>query len=167
MRKLVLIGIGCLLFATAGAQQQENSGKAARQRRTASRQVPVQPARSAQLRLENPVYDFGDVPRKGGDVSHTFVYRNDGTAPLVVVRVITSCSCVKTSFSKRPVAPGAAGEIRITYEPHKSEPGAFNKVVQIYSNSASGRDILTVQGCSIEEQPRGKVKTDKLKVKYK
>ena len=105
------------------------------------------PVKGAYLRLENATYNFGD-----------------GTAPLVLVRVITSCSCLKASFSKRPVEPADSGVIRITYEPHKSEPGAFNKVIQVYSNSVDGRDVITVQGNSIEGQPRGKVKTEMVKV---
>ena len=56
--------------------------------------------------------------------------------------------------------------IRITYEPHKSEPGVVNKVIQVYSNSVDGRDVITVQGNSIDTPPR-KIKTGKVKVKYK
>ena len=104
--------------------------------------------------------------RKGGDLVREFTFTNDGTAPLVVTRVITSCSCLKASFPKRPVPPGGQGVIRITYEPHKSEPGVFNKVIQVYSNSVDGRDVITVQGNSIDTPPR-KIKTDKVKVKYK
>ena len=91
---------------------------------------------------------------------------NDGSKPLVLLRVITSCSCIRASYPKRPVAPADSGEIRIVYQPHKSEPGTFNKVIQIYSNSVDGRDILTVQGNSIDGEPR-KVKTDRMKVKTK
>ena len=106
----------------------------------------------AHLRLTETSWDFGDVPRRGGDLVHEFRFVNDGTTPLVLVRVITSCSCIKASFSKRPVAPADSGVIRIVYEPHKSEPGTFNKVIQIYSNSVDGRDILPVQGNSIDEE---------------
>ena len=81
----------------------------------------------AHLKLENATYDFGDVPRKGGDLVREFRFVNDGTAPLVLVRVITSCSCLKASFSKRPVEPADSGVIRITYEPHKSEPGSLQQ----------------------------------------
>lgn len=137
--------LACLVFAAANAEK---------------------PA-GAHLKMENPTYDFGDVPRKGGDLVREFKFVNDGTAPLVLVRVITSCSCLKASFSKRPVAPADSGVVRIIYEPHKSEPGAFNKVIQIYSNSVDGRDVITVQGNSIEGEPRGKVKikNEKLKIK--
>ena len=120
----------------------------------------------AHLKMEVASHDFGDVPRKGGDLVREFTFVNDGTVPLVVTRVITSCSCLKASYSKRPVPPGGTGVISITYEPHKSEPGVFNKVIQVYSNSVDGRDVITVQGNSIDPGPR-KVKTDGVKVKYK
>lgn len=110
----------------------------------------------ALLRFDQPSHNFGDVRRRGGDLEHEFTFVNAGTKPLVLVRVITSCSCLKASFSKRPVAPGGRGAIRITYEPLKREPGVFNKVIQIYSNSAGGREVVTVQGNSIEEAPHGK-----------
>lgn len=146
MRHILLTLSACLLFGAAYA------GK---------------PAKGAHLKMDDPTYDFGDVPRKGGDLVREFTFVNDGTAPLVLVRVITSCSCLKASFSKRPVEPADSGVIRIIYEPHKSEPGAFNKVIQIYSNSVDGRDVITVQGNSIEGEPRGKVKikNDKIKIR--
>ncbi len=108
------------------------------------------PEKGARLVLPVNTYNFGNVPRKGGNLEKEFVFRNEGTAPLVIVRVLTSCSCFKATFPKRPVAPGQEGVIRIVYEPLKSEPGTFNKVLQIYSNSVTGRELLTVQGNSVE-----------------
>lgn len=157
MKLLLLTIIGCLLCAGVSAQRRERTdAKASAQERpvsqasSASGEAQTEP-QGPMLKFSETVFDFGRVARKGGDVSHDFAFRNEGDRPLVVLRVITSCSCVKASFPKRPVAPGQSGVIRITYEPHKSEPGAFNKVIQIYSNAVSGRDIVTVQGNSIEE----------------
>lgn len=117
------------------------------------------------MNLATTSHDFGDVPRKGGDLVRDFVFTNDGAKPLVVTRVFTSCSCLKASHTRRPVAPGAQGVIRITYEPHKAEPGAFNKVIQIYSNSVDGRDLITVKGNSIDDPEKVKIKEDKIKIK--
>lgn len=114
------------------------------------------PVQEPRMQFEAQVHDFGEIARKGGDVAHDFVFRNKGDRPLVVLRAVTSCSCVKVSFPKRPVAPGQSGTIRIVYQPHKSEPGAFNKVIQIYSNAAGGCDVLTVQGHSVEPPRRVK-----------
>ncbi|WP_290540695.1 DUF1573 domain-containing protein [Alistipes sp.] len=132
MRQILLTLSACLVFAAGYAEN---------------------PQKGAHLRLETATHDFGDVPRKGGDLVREFRFVNDGTAPLVLLRVITSCSCLKASFSKRPVEPADSGVIRIIYEPHKSEPGAFNKVIRVYSNSVDGRDVITVQGNSIEGMP--------------
>lgn len=138
--------IGCLLLGAAEAKK---------------------PQGAAVLELQHATYDFGDVPRRGGDLIHEFAFTNTGTVPLVLTRVVTSCSCLKASFAKRPVAPGESGVIRITYEPHKSEPGAFNKVIYIYSNTASGRDLVTVQGNSLPEEAVRKIKTSNSKIKIK
>ena len=102
------------------------------------------------LALHETAYDFGDVPRKGGDLVHAFRFRNEGTAPLVITRVQISCSCHKATHPRRPVMPGEEGSIDVIYEPHKSEPGNFNKVIQIFSNDPAGRRLITVQGNSID-----------------
>ena len=74
------------------------------------------------------------------------------SAPLVIVRAQTTCSCLKVSHSKRPLAPGETAVIRVVYEPHKNEPGTFSKVIQIYSNSVSGRELITVCGNSLDTE---------------
>lgn len=120
----------------------------------------------ALLKLDHTTHDFGEVPRKGGDIEHLFPFVNDGDTPLVIIRAQTSCTCLKITYPKRPVAPGAAGSIRVVYEPHKSEPGSFNKLVQVYSNAENSREILTVQGFAIDDgNAKVKIKGDKTKIK--
>ena len=161
MRTLLLTILGCLAFTAghAGAAAQNPAPETAGAQQDAK-------ARGAHLRMEVAALAGYVAEIVAGDLVREFTFTNDGTAPLVVTRVITSCSCLKASFPKRPVPPGGQGVIRITYEPHKSEPGVFNKVIQVYSNSVDGRDVITVQGNSIDTPPR-KIKTDKVKVKYK
>lgn len=169
MKIPLLILAGALLFTTAEAQQKTGLFR----RRAAVQTVPepkdetrsADSARKegAMLRVEHPTYNFGDVSRKGGDLVHEFIFTNDGTSPLVLMRVVTSCSCLKTAFPKRPVASGESGVIRVTYEPNKSEPGAFNKVIQIYSNSMEGSDVITVQGNTFDVPRVRKIKGSKVK----
>lgn len=97
-------------------------------------------------------YDFGTVDRRGGDLCYELTFVNEGTTPLVLMRVITSCSCLKSEFSKRPVPPGGEGKITLTYQPLKAEPGTFHKVVQILSNSQTGRELFTIRGNSIDHK---------------
>ncbi len=135
------------LAADAGPCRAAEDERAADAEAAAPGTVPAKCG--ALLCIDEPFHDFGDVERRGGDLEHCFVIRNGGDAPLVVTRVLTSCSCLRAEFPKRPLAAGAEAAIRIVYEPRKSEPGTFHKVIQVYSNSASGRQVLTVQGRAV------------------
>ena len=46
---------------------------------------------------------------------------------------------------KEPIAPGASGNIKITYDP-KGRPGPFSKTISVYSNGKTGSFILTIRG---------------------
>lgn len=105
IRTILLIAASCLAWLGAGAQQYEG----------------------AHLKFESSFHNFGSVPRWGGDLVWEFEYTNDGSAPLVIVRAQTTCSCLKVSHSKRPLAPGETAVIRVVYEPHKNEPGHFQQ----------------------------------------
>lgn len=149
MRKFALL----LLLLAGGTSIQTRAG------------LPRDPEK-ARLTLDHTAHDFGEVPRKGGNIEHGFPFTNDGKVPLVIVRAQTSCTCLKITYPKRPVAPGSSDTIRVVYEPHKSEPGSFNKLIQIFSNAENSREILTVQGFSIEEgATKVKVKREKTKIK--
>ena len=110
----------------------------------------VEPVEGACLVLERTNHDFGDIARRGGEVTAEFRFRNAGTAPLVLTRLTTTCSCLKSEYPKRPVPAGGTGTITLRYEPAKAEPGTFHRAVQVYSNSADGREILTIQGHSVD-----------------
>ncbi|MEG1622639.1 MAG: DUF1573 domain-containing protein [Alistipes sp.] len=129
MRKFILLWVACLSFGLAVAQTE-----------------------GAHLTLTHNSHDFGDIARRGGNARVAFVVINDGTTPLVITQIITSCSCLKASYERRPLAPGGKSLIHITYEPHKAEAGAFYKVIQVYSNSTGGRELITLRGNSIDKQ---------------
>lgn len=127
MKKLILVVVCCIAALNLSAQDYNG----------------------AHIKMDTAEHNFGDVARRGGDLTYTFEFENDGSTPLVITRIITSCSCLKTTYSKRPISPGQKSVIKITYEIHKKEPGTFSKIIQVYSNSVDGRQILTIQGNSI------------------
>lgn len=104
----------------------------------------------AHLKLDTATLDFGDVLRSGGDLVREVGFVNDGSSPLVILSVTTSCSCLKAHYSRKPVAPGERGTIKIIYEARKMELGVFHRVMQVRSNSADGVNLITVQGNSLE-----------------
>lgn len=108
----------------------------------------------AHIAFDRTSHDFGEVERRGGDITTEFPFVNDGTEPLVITHVTKSCTCIRISWPRRPIRAGGRGVIKITYEPHKMEAGTFRKVVQVHSNSVDGQRLLTVQGNTVNIKRR-------------
>ncbi len=158
MKRIVIFVVAALCFAgTTMAQEHRNQRREShsekRENKMAVQDSLVQSKWSgAHISFEKTKHNFGEVHRKGGDLTVKFRYVNDGTEPLVITRIATSCTCIRTSHSRRPLDVGDSGEIELIYEPHKMEEGLFHKVVQVYSNSADGMHLLTVSGRSVENK---------------
>ncbi len=80
----------------------------------------------------------------GQTSEHVFVFKNEGTAPLVVTDAVPSCGCVSPSWTKTPVAPGDTGSVHVYYTGKVS--GAFHKTIKIYSNSTGKKPNLQISG---------------------
>jgi hypothetical protein len=105
----------------------------------------------AHFAFERTEHDFGKVAHRLSKVECVFAFTNDGTAPLVITRAATSCSCVKVNYPKKPIPPGGKGEIKVVYEVNKKEAGVFYKVIELYSNAPEKRLNLIVKGNAVEE----------------
>lgn len=101
--------------------------------------------KKAVIAADETSHDFGQIKEADGKVSATFVVKNTGDAPLAITRVIASCGCTTPEWTKEPIAPGASGNIKITYDP-KGRPGPFSKTISVYSNGKTGSFILTIRG---------------------
>ena len=107
--------------------------------------------RGAMLSFEKTEHNFGEVPHKAKQIECSFDFTNDGSAPLVITKIVTSCTCTKADYPKKPVMPGQKGSIRIIYEPSKKDAGMFYKAVEVYSNSADAkRKTIVIRGKAIE-----------------
>ena len=101
--------------------------------------------KKAVIAADETSHDFGQIKEADRKVSATFVVKNTGDAPLAITRVIASCGCTTPEWTKEPIAPGASGNIKITYDP-KGRPGPFSKTISVYSNGKTGSFILTIRG---------------------
>ena len=82
----------------------------------------------------------------GENEIHTFRFVNDGTEPLVVFATVTSCQCIRTEFSRKPLAVGESGEIQIVVDTKKLDEGIFHRIIQVRSNSTGGTENLIIEG---------------------
>lgn len=106
--------------------------------------------KGAHIKFEQTEYNFGEMARDGKELSCIFRFVNDGTEPLVLYSALTSCSCVKTEFSRKPLAAGQSGELKIVIDASKLEKGIFHRVVQVRSNSVGGTENLIIEGITKE-----------------
>lgn len=115
IRTFVFI-LGFFMISLAQAQEKKKNG-------------------AAKISFEEPMKDYGDI--KYGDViSHVFKFTNTGTEPLVIQNVVTTCSCTSRKYTEGPIAPGASGEITVTFDSGKQDKeGRQNKVITVLSNA--------------------------------
>ena len=85
--------------------------------------LPGQGQERETLRFSRPEWNFGDIREEEGKVTHTFVGRNEGDEPLVIVEVTATCGCTVPSFSRKPVLPGEETPITVTFDPRTASGG--------------------------------------------
>jgi hypothetical protein len=89
--------------------------------------------------------DFGRV-REGETVEASFRFRNTGDNPLVISNVSPSCGCTVAERPVEPIAPGAEGTVRASFD-SRGRPGPNHKTLNVYSNTpeAMHRLVFTVE----------------------
>lgn len=80
------------------------------------------------IEFVNTVHDFGKNPQ-GTPVSHAFVFRNEGNAPLVLQNVKASCGCTTPFWPKEPILPGQESKIDVKY--NMARAGNFTKTITV------------------------------------
>lgn len=87
------------------------------------------------LAFEDLALDLGPIAEADGPVERTFRFTNDGDAPLRLTEVHAACGCTTPSWTSEIVAPGAAGEVTVAYDP-AGRPGDFEKTVSVVAADA-------------------------------
>lgn len=77
----------------------------------------------------------------------SFTISNIGNRPLAIQEIITSCGCLATNYSQKPIPPNGKIAIQITYK--ADTPGYFKKHIKIYCNTENTPLQLTVSGEAI------------------
>ncbi len=101
----------------------------------------------AKLTLVSDEIDMGSFEAteiREGKVS----FRNDGDAPLLILRVTSDCGCTVPSYPKDEIMPGDTASIKVRFNGKGREPGVFKKVIRITSQSGEERlrSLLFVKG---------------------
>lgn len=97
------------------------------------------------IRFDTVAWDFGRIAEADGPVTHAFRFVNTGDRALVIREVAVSCGCTRPEFSRKPVAPGASGEVRITYDP-LNRPGGFRREAAVFTTASDTPARIAVTG---------------------
>ncbi|MDR0754819.1 MAG: DUF1573 domain-containing protein [Prevotellaceae bacterium] len=108
-------------------------------------------AQTGKIVFENPSHNFGsNVPEKGGNVTHRFVFTNEGDAPVKIQNVKASCGCTTPAWTQEPVAPGEQGFVDATYSP-ANRLGNFTKSLTVTNNGDPQTISLIISGVVVSE----------------
>ena len=77
--------------------------------------------------------DFGKIS-EGQKLEVSYAFRNTGNKPLVISRVQPSCGCTVAEQPNEPVAPGALGMIKASFN-SEGRTGANHKTIYVYANT--------------------------------
>jgi hypothetical protein len=111
--------------------------------------LPVQaetPGARPRLSLDEPIFE-GDEFRPGESLTHEFMLRNKGDAPLLIEEVRTGCSCTVAAYD-RTIAPGGQGRVRLTVDVYREWAGRdLLRTVWLKTNDPEAAQVtLVVRG---------------------
>ena len=98
---------------------------------------------AAGMLWEQDIIDLGEV-EKGSLTDTRFTFTNNGTQPLVIERVKTSCGCTASDYPKEPIQPGQTASIEVSYS--AKTIGSFHKSITVYSNAVEPVTTLRIKG---------------------
>lgn len=124
---------GCLLvvlFAGCSGGDQKNPGISDGSVKMAAMNDS---ARFTTIQWLDSTKDYGKIP-EGQKLDVAFRFRNTGTTPLVIGRVQPSCGCTIAEQPREPIAPGAEGRIRASFN-SEGRVGVNHKTLMVTANT--------------------------------
>ncbi len=107
--------------------------------------VPAAELNFPKFEVDSMTYDFGAMQR-GTTKEHAFKVTNNGTKPLVLENLGTTCKCTAFKLPPKPILPGESGDVELTWIA-KSLPGQFRQTATLGTSDPRSRRVeLTVEG---------------------
>jgi hypothetical protein len=108
-----------------------------------SSEYPITIERTSSIRFDTTNLDLGNIGYKGKATAR-FGFCNNGSHPLVITSVVTSCGCTTASFPHQPILPGDSSYIEINYDTRRT--GVFDRTISVYSNAHQSPTDIKIKG---------------------
>lgn len=166
--KIGLLGIiaAALIINTYGVFQNKNNTSSMSPMTSSNTSAPMTPATQPEIKPIEPTtqpvptgptttiqfaeetHNFGNI-KQDTENHHIFKFKNTGSEPLIISNAKGSCGCTVPKYPKDPIAPGATGEIEVTYSPGKQK-GNQTKTVTITANTNPVNTMVKIMA-NVEE----------------
>ncbi|MCM1042034.1 MAG: DUF1573 domain-containing protein [Bacteroides sp.] len=95
------------------------------------------------IKFEKTVHDYGTI-EQGANGNCEFVFENNGTEPLILSDVRSSCGCTVPSWPREPIMPGKKSAIKVHYDTNRI--GGISKSITVSTNGNPDRVVLSIRG---------------------
>lgn len=92
-----------------------------------------------------------DKIAEGQKLDVSFAFKNTGNKPLIISRVQASCGCTAAEPPKEPVAPGAEGLIKASFNSEGRE-GLQHKTLLVHANTKGTQNYELVFEVEVEKK---------------
>ena len=110
---------------------------------TAKQPVKTEKVEGPGIKFEKTVHDYGTI-EQGANGDCEFVFTNNGTEPLILSNVRSSCGCTIPSWPREPIMPGKSSAIKVHYDTNRV--GGIAKSITVSTNGTPERIVLSIRG---------------------
>ncbi len=95
---------------------------------------------SAEFSFIKPFHKFPKA-KAGQNLTHYYVFKNTGKAPLVIDSYEVACHCTVVDFPKYPIAPGQTDSLKLTFDT-KGKSGNQDREIVLFANTKKPETYL-------------------------
>ncbi|MGI6222891.1 MAG: DUF1573 domain-containing protein [Prevotella sp.] len=108
----------------------------------------------AKIKFEKVTYNFGKFSVNNPVQEASFNFINEGKSPLVINQVVTSCGCTVATYTKKPIAPGKSGVIKVKYNGKGRFPSHIKKMITVRTNGVPEMVRLYIEGEMVDDNKK-------------
>jgi len=137
--KKTLLGILVVCFAAIGCNQQEE-----KKDEISTELINNDANSAASFDFEETVIEFGEISQ-GEKVKRRYKFKNIGKSDLIISNASGSCGCTVPVYPKKPIKPGAEGEIEVVFDSN-GKRGHVHNTITLIANTVPNKTILALKG---------------------
>ena len=146
MRKLVLasvLALSTVVFVSCNEGNASSRVKNENVKKAEKRDAEISKG-AAMIEFDKTSFDF-DAVAEGDVVNAEFMVTNAGKTDLIISKISSSCGCTVPTWPKEPIKPGKSSKVIAKFNTN-GKPNKQVKSITLFTNTAKGREVLTIRG---------------------